>query len=152
MKALSVQPFYATLIAMGIKWIELRSWKTDYRGWLLICASKAINKDERATLMNGHAVALVELTDIRPYNDATDREDAVLYDDETFEGYAWVFNRIIPVHPFPVKGKLHLYEVDEEKVDLIEDLDYNSETYPKDLLVWWKEHGFIESLDLLGEE
>lgn len=45
------------MIALGFKWIELRSWKTDYRGWILICASKAINKEEKATLMNGHAVA-----------------------------------------------------------------------------------------------
>lgn len=35
MKALSIQPFYATMIAIGAKFIELRTWKTDYRGWLL---------------------------------------------------------------------------------------------------------------------
>ncbi len=47
MKALSIQPYYATMIALGFKWIELRSWKTDYRGWILICASRAINKEEK---------------------------------------------------------------------------------------------------------
>ena len=90
MKALSIQPYYATMIALGFKWIELRSWKTDYRGWILICASRAINKEEKATLMNGHAVAIAELTDVRPYDDKTDREDALLYDDESFEGYSWI--------------------------------------------------------------
>lgn len=64
MKALSIQPFYATMIAMGCKWIELRSWKTDYRGWILICAPTARNKFERTSLMNGHAIAIAELADI----------------------------------------------------------------------------------------
>ena len=82
MKALSIQPYYATLIAMGYKFIELRSWKTDYRGWILICASKAINKQEKASLMNGHAIAIAELTEVRQYNDETDREGAYLADEE----------------------------------------------------------------------
>lgn len=150
MKALSIQPYYATMIALGFKWIELRSWKTDYRGWILICASKAINKEEKATLMNGHAVAIAELTDVRPYDDKTDREDALLYDDESFEGYSWIFNRMIPVKPFPVKGQLRLFEVDCEIDDLEAiELDYSSEKFPYDLLSWWKENGFIENMSLM---
>lgn len=150
MKALSIQPYYATMIALGFKWIELRSWKTDYRGWILICASRAINKEEKATLMNGHAVAIAELTDVRPYDDKTDREDALLYDDESFEGYSWIFNRIIPVKPFPVKGQLRLFEVDCEVDDLEAiELDYSSESFPYDLLSWWKENGFIENMSLM---
>lgn len=150
MKALSIQPYYATMIALGFKWIELRSWKTDYRGWILICASKAINKEEKATLMNGHAVAIAELADVRPYDDKTDREDALLYDDESFEGYSWIFDRIIPVKPFPVKGQLRLFEVDCEIDDLEAiELDYSSESFPHDLLSWWKENGFIENMSLM---
>ncbi|HFC8533055.1 TPA: ASCH domain-containing protein [Neisseria lactamica] len=41
MKALSVRQPYAFLIGNCEKSIELRSWKTDYRGDLLICASKS---------------------------------------------------------------------------------------------------------------
>ena len=40
MKALTVQQPWATLIAVGAKQIETRSWKTDYRGPLAIHASK----------------------------------------------------------------------------------------------------------------
>lgn len=153
MKALSIQPFYATLIAMGCKWIELRSWKTEYRGWILICASRAINKKDKAALMNGHAIAIAELEDIRPYNDETDREGAYLFDDESFEGYSWIFNRVIPIKPFPVKGKLHLFEV-AQSIDDLEpvDIDYSSEQYPYDMLLWWKENGFIENTSLWEEE
>ena len=150
MKALSIQPFYATLIAAGFKFIELRTWKTDYRGWLLLCASKAVNKTGKASLMNGHAFAIAELSEVRPYNDEMDREAACLDDDETFEGFSWVFNRIIPIKPFPVKGKLHLFDVEQEldSLELLE-LDYGADTYPEQILLWWKENGFIENMDFL---
>jgi hypothetical protein len=38
-KVLSVQQPYATLICAGVKKVENRTWKTDYRGKLLIHAS-----------------------------------------------------------------------------------------------------------------
>ena len=152
MKALSIQPLYATLIAMGYKFIELRSWKTDYRGWILICASKAINKMERTTLMNGHATAIAELTEVRPFDDKTDRDDALLDDNEHFEGYSWVFNRIIPIKPFPVKGQLRLFEVNKAMDDLEPiDLCGTEEDYLEKLFSWWKENGFIENTSFLEE-
>ena len=152
MKALSIQPLYATLIAMGYKFIELRSWKTDYRGWILICASKAINKMERTTLMNGHAIAIAELTEVRPFDDKTDRDDALLDDDEHFEGYSWVFNRIIPIKPFPVKGQLRLFEVNKSMDDLEPiDLCGTEEDYLEKLFSWWKENGFIENTSFLED-
>lgn len=39
-KALSLWQPWASLIAVGAKTYETRSWKADYRGPLLICASK----------------------------------------------------------------------------------------------------------------
>ena len=41
MKALTVQQPYATLIAIGAKRIETRSWRTNFRGPLAIHAAKA---------------------------------------------------------------------------------------------------------------
>lgn len=41
MKALSLTQPWATLIAIGVKRFETRGWNTDYRGPLLIHASKA---------------------------------------------------------------------------------------------------------------
>lgn len=81
MKALSIEPIYATAITLGWKWIELRTWAREYRGWVLISASKAINKFERESLVSGHAVCIAHLTDIRPYDDENDRELAFLCDD-----------------------------------------------------------------------
>lgn len=153
MKALSIQPFYATMIAIGAKFIELRTWKTDYRGWLLICSSSAKTKMEKKSMVSGHAVAIAELTDIRPFNNDTDRDDAFLYDDETFEGYSWIFDRVVAIKPFPIKGKLHLYDVEQDMDDLEPiELDYESDTFALDLLTWWKDNGYIENLDLLEPE
>ena len=40
MKLLSLWEPWATLMAIGAKKIETRSWATSYRGWLAIQASK----------------------------------------------------------------------------------------------------------------
>ena len=40
MKALSVHPVFAMKIFSKEKTIELRTWKTDYRGDLLICSTQ----------------------------------------------------------------------------------------------------------------
>ena len=61
MKALSIMPYYASCIASGEKVEEYRSWKTDYRGDLLICAS---SRNEGPDLVRGHALCVVELFDI----------------------------------------------------------------------------------------
>lgn len=46
MKVLSLTEPYATLIKMGMKTIETRSWKTNYRGELYIHASSTKMKKE----------------------------------------------------------------------------------------------------------
>ncbi len=43
MKAITLIQPWGTLIALGEKKIETRSWKTDYRGPLLIHAGKKVN-------------------------------------------------------------------------------------------------------------
>lgn len=45
MKALTIKQPWASLIVHGIKDIENRTWKTDYRGKILIHSSKKLPKD-----------------------------------------------------------------------------------------------------------
>ena len=47
MKVLSLLQPWAQLVVIGAKRIETRSWNTDYRGPLLIHASKKFLKDDR---------------------------------------------------------------------------------------------------------
>src|SRR5439155_3362324 len=61
MKALSVKQPLSNLIASGQKTIEMRTWRTAYRGDLLVVSSK-VPKIEPA----GYAFAIVRLVDCRP--------------------------------------------------------------------------------------
>ena len=90
MKALSVKEPWASQIRSGKKTIEFRTWATKYRGPLLICASASPKSD-----LSGKAVALVDLIDCRP---------------EPGGGWGWVLKLKQRVNPYPVKGKLGLFE------------------------------------------
>lgn len=46
MRVITLKQPWATLVAMGIKNIEFRSWKTNYRGKILIHAGSGIDKEE----------------------------------------------------------------------------------------------------------
>ena len=47
MKVLTIKQPWASLIAEGIKKYEFRTWKTKYRGDLLIHAGKGVDKKRR---------------------------------------------------------------------------------------------------------
>ena len=117
MKALSLKQPWASLIAIGKKTIETRTWATNYRGKLLIVSSRTF--DENYSLKNfaevffevplGKAIAMVNLIDCRPMR----KEDEKLAMCDCSPGrYAWILSDIKPIKPFPVKGKLGLYEVE----------------------------------------
>ena len=108
MKTLSVKYPWADLIARGKKTIEVRTWKTDYRGPLLI-ASSVSPKWEHA----GKAVCVVDLVDVRPIK-ASDLDAACC---DAYEGdYAWVLKNARECEHTPIKGKLHLYETENVEV------------------------------------
>jgi len=97
MKALSLHSEYADAIAAGKKRIEYRSWKTAYRGDLLICASTYGQTKHPGLYVTGRAVCVVTLADIQ--GEPGD--------------YEWMLKRVRIVEPIPIKGKLHLYDVDD---------------------------------------
>ena len=130
MKALSITEPYATLIRDGIKRIETRSWKTKYRGDLLIHASSTkIPKEYRKNeeLMNlvgdrplhfGQIVAKCKLIDCVPI---TEEFIKSLKRDEIVSGfysegrYAWILGNVEVVDENKiVKGKLGLWNYEEE--------------------------------------
>ena len=103
MKALSIWPEYATAIAQGWKTVEWRSWKTDYRGDIVICSSSRKTKG----FVSGHALCVVELVDIVPFG--RDHLEAAQMD-YVEEGYAWILKNNRMIKPVPVNGKLRLWE------------------------------------------
>lgn len=117
MKALSVQPYWATAILQEAKTIECRTWKTDYRGDLLICASSG---PWWAGSIKGHALCVVELYDIVPF--AKEHLDNACMDQMPDKpSYAWLLGEPQFIKPFEVKGKLHLFDVDDALVKPMED-------------------------------
>ncbi len=116
MKAISVKQPWASLIAIGLKSIETRTWATDYRGEILIVASKQPDNAAmkhfsflKESLSFGAALCMAELVDCQPMISADEKPARCpLYDG----AYAWVLNNIRGVTPFEVKGRLGIYEVE----------------------------------------
>jgi hypothetical protein len=123
MKALSVRQPFADQIAIGVKTIEFRTWSTDHRGKLLICASshdpglwldvEADGAVEQLPLPCGVMLCVVKLVNIRQMT----RADAKDYDCEFDPGtLAWELEGGYAVLPEPVTGKLHLFEVPDDLI------------------------------------
>ena len=117
MKAMSVRQPWASLIAYGVKTIEVRSWRTDFRGKLLICASGRDVVEEGVLFYAGYALCTVDLVDIKPLTNR-DLKKACMGELPEEPQWAWVLKNAAEITPFPVKGKLHLYEVDAIPVPL----------------------------------
>lgn len=139
MKALSVKEPWAIFIATGEKSVEVRTWKTDYRGRLLICASSrqddSFEKLDAEGFPLGCAVCSAELTEIVPMTAALADaafpcDDNAECRDEDFKGsYGWILkNPMICAPMFPIKGKLHLFEAEvPEDVKFIPSEEYFTE-------------------------
>jgi len=114
MKAVSVRQPWAHMIMCGTKKYEYRSWKTDYRGDLLICSSAAPKVERTAC---GYALCIVNLTDVLEVNRHNYRSLGLSVPPAQGEKlYAWKLENIRVIKPFPVKGKLNFYHVDDAMI------------------------------------
>lgn len=127
MKVISIKQPWASLIIHGYKRYEFRTWKTKYRGRLLIHASKSADKKaiERFKYLNleyptGVIIGEVELVNCLEMNKSLATQ---LYNEDTCvyqnvlerEGYAWQLSNIQKYDIYTkVNGKLGLWELDEK--------------------------------------
>jgi len=119
-KTLSVQQPWATFIAQGWKTIEVRTWRTDYRGPLLIAASKGGNlpasvthieeEGEQIAMPRGVALCVVELLHVRRLTLADAQPANLEPEDLPADGWAWLLANHRAVEQIPIKGRLSLYE------------------------------------------
>lgn len=119
MKAISVQQPFAHWIMCGEKNYEYRTWSTDHRGDLLICSSA--NPKIEGTIP-GHALCIVNVTDVIQVNKKNYQE--LELDEPPARGeklYAWKLENVRIIKPFPVKGKLNFYYIDDELIEIIDD-------------------------------
>lgn len=133
MKALSLRPEWAHLVLTGEKTVEVRSWKTDYRGDVLICSSGM----KRKGLISGYGLIVAELVDIHELTE-DDLDEACLDEMPNEKAYAWVLDNFKDIKPFPVKGQLKLFDVDDSEIvytpaETEEEAEENYITYWKPL-------------------
>lgn len=127
MKAITIKQPFASLIAAGLKEYEFRTWKTAYRGGLLIHAGKTIDKEamkkfERLGLSYplGCIIAKASLTDCVKVTDDVRaelrRKNALVYSGTTenlqWDGYGFKLENIQRMEPVPASGMLGLWEYD----------------------------------------
>ena len=126
MKVITIKQPYATLIAEGYKEYEFRTWRTTYRGDILIHAGLGIDKEamERFKYLNldyprGCIIAKAKITDCLLV-DAKLKEELKEKDKNVYKGaiisknkeYAFKLESIKKVDNIPINGKLSLWNYD----------------------------------------
>ena len=138
METLSLTQPWATLVAIGAKKWETRSWSTKYRGPLLIHAAKKFTRDDRALIMEwpfseyikegtplplGKILCRVDLVDVittdgwmgrysRSESESTQEE--YRFGNYTHGRFAWELRNPVKFDkPIPAKGSLGLWEFEE---------------------------------------
>jgi ASCH domain len=119
-KALTIRQPWAELILRGRKPFELRTWKTKYRGPVVIHAAAKIDAaDARQLGLNPEKlitsafVGVAVLSEVRPYT----RDDAMLLKRRRAgfgwfpHNFSWVLKKPRRISPVRGKGQLGLFKV-----------------------------------------
>lgn len=116
MKCLSLKQPYADLLVEGIKTIELRKWKTKFRGTFLVHASKVPFESSYDKSRLGCIVGMATLVDVKHYdNEKAWQSDIPLHraDDDFIESH-YGFVIVNPTKfekPIPFAGSLNFFNV-----------------------------------------
>jgi activating signal cointegrator 1 len=131
MKALTLTEPWASLLMLGEKNVETRSWRTEYRGPLAIHAAKSMPMSAKGfcyhvqvmaaferhgfkpTFMLGHILCVRELIAIMPTTQCGHlSEKERCFGDYGPGRWAWHFSPVIKIitPPIAVKGSLSLWE------------------------------------------
>ena len=128
MKVITIKQPFATLIAEGLKEYEFRTWRTKYRGDILIHAGKGIDKEamKRYEHLNleyplGKIIAKATITDCvyvdEKLKQCLQEKDPLVYygvikKDSNWDGYGFKLENIKKISPIEVNGKLSLWDYD----------------------------------------
>ena len=122
MKVITIKQPWASLIAEGYKEYEFRTWKTKYRGDILIHAGKGIDSKAMKTYENynlsyprGCIIAVAKITDCLDVNDELKNN---LKNNEVYSNiiksnksyYAFKLENVNKIKPIPINGKLSLWD------------------------------------------
>ena len=126
MKVITIKQPWATLIAKRYKEYEFRTWKTKYRGEILIHAGKGTDKeamtrfeDLKLEYPEGCIIAKAKITDCI-YVDDNFRKRVIPKNPNIYkslnrtewEGYGFKIEEVEEIRPIKINGKLSLWEYD----------------------------------------
>lgn len=127
MKVITVKQPFASLIAEGLKEYEFRTWKTKYRGDILIHAGKGIDKKaiKKFEYLNldypsGCIIAKAKIVDCvyvdQDLRKVLKEKDEKVYSgvikDNSWEGYGFKIENVEKIEPIPINGQLGLWNYD----------------------------------------
>lgn len=133
MKVLTIKEPFATLVKNKVKYIETRSWKTNYRGELYIQAgvakirkevkerkglSELYNEDE---LNYGYIICKCNLVDCIYMTEEFIKKEKENNINNFIAGhyevgrYAWILEDVEPITPIKVKGQLGIWNYKQYK-------------------------------------
>lgn len=132
-RCLSLTQPWATLVAIGAKQFETRSWRTGYRGALAIHAAKGFPKDcatlcyrepFRSALLRagfnnptelplGKVIAVAMLKDCvsTNYFKPAQHTDEFDFGDYSRDRFAWQLDSVTRIKPFDAKGALGIWKL-----------------------------------------
>lgn len=125
MKVITIKQPFASLIAEGFKHYEFRTWRTNYRGEILIHAGKSIDKKAMKKFQHlnleypiGCIIAKATITDCvlvdSNMKKKLNKENPLVYSgivkDENWEGYGFQLENVKKIEPIYVNGKLSLWD------------------------------------------
>ncbi len=123
MRVITLKQPWATLVAMGIKNIEFRSWKTNYRGKILIHAGIGIDKQAMKKYEylgfeypSGCIVAETEIIDCLYLDDELNKkiisQKNIAYGSKYRTGYAWILSNTKKINSsIKIKGQLGIWNI-----------------------------------------
>ena len=129
MKAITIKQPWATLIAEGYKEYEFRTWKTKYRGEVLIHAGKSMDKKAMEIFKHlnlkypvGQIIAKASITNCFKVDDKLREElkkkDSIVYNgvinrvSNNCDEYGFKLESVKKIEPIEVNGKLGLWDYD----------------------------------------
>ena len=129
MKVITIKEPFATLIAEGYKEYEFRTWRTKYRGEILIHAGKGVDKkamekfkDLNLNYSSGKIIAKANLTDCVKIDDEAremlkGKNEHLVYSSvinhTDWDGYGFKLENVERIDPIEINGKLSLWDYTE---------------------------------------
>lgn len=131
MKTLTINQPFATLIVEGLKEYEFRTWKTNYRGEILIHAGKAVDKKAMKKYEylgleypKGCIIGKATITDCIKIDDNARKilkeKNSIIYsniiDNKDWNGYGFKLENVEKLENIEACGKLSFWEFDYPQI------------------------------------